>query len=598
MENYYLKFKHLLGYFVAHLQWLTNSDSTDIGYQIYIDKYVKAGNFYKQGHGYKDDNIEKQVAEWDHYDIGQININVQGNYGTDYTTKKCYLNWRDTGINVIAEWQNNKVIDFQVYIYDYEDTGNWESKGKKYPLSELNLFDKKDDVSPSLVKLYNLYYQLYEQYLSNIQMKKIQDYIDVLKQKGQIILQGAPGTGKTYTAKNMAETMIFNHISADKKEQACKLSNSEQFKLVQFHPSYSYEDFVRGIIVDTEDSNNGLPTYKPINKIFGEFAERATKNWLDSQKDTASFSHQRLIAQQYDLFKQSIENDLQTQSKYPLKNSTSIVGVDDDALRCNRYSNLKDCVRLKDQDIILGYIGLNQTPQVTIKNNNKLSKSARSGMYYIYQQLIEKFTDYLKTNNLQYSNHSKEQEKEELKNYVLVIDEINRANLSSVLGELIYALEYRGEKIDTMYSVDDDNGMIVPPNLFIIGTMNTADRSVGQIDYALRRRFAFVTILPTVLDINGFNRDLFKDVSSLFVENIDEYIKDPVNTQIKPSKWLSEEFLPSDVWIGHSYFIGNKAYRLKYEIIPILKEYIKDGILKTSITTGENIYDKIKSLAK
>lgn len=593
MENYHLKFKHLLGYFVAHLQWLTNSDETDIGYQIYIDKYVKADNFYKQGQGYKDDNIEKQVAEWDHYDIGQININVQGNYGS-YTTKKCYINWRGTGINVIAEWQNNKVIDFQVYIYDYKDTYDWESKGTKYPLSELNLFDKKDDVSLSLVKLYNLYYQLYEQYLSNIHMKKIQDYISVLKQKGQIILQGAPGTGKTYTAKNMAETMIFNHISADKKEQACKLSKSEQFKLVQFHPSYSYEDFVRGIIVDTEDSNNGLPTYRSINKIFGEFAERATDNWLDSQKDTA----ETWVEDQYRSFKQSIKKVLQDkESKYPVEGVASIVGVDDHALRCNRYSNPNDCVNLKDFDIISGYIGLNQTPQVKIKDNNKLSKSARGTMYYIYQNLIDKFTCYLKTNNLQYSNYSKKQEREKLEDYVLVIDEINRANLSSVLGELIYALEYRGEKIDTMYSVDGENGMIVPPNLFIIGTMNTADRSVGQIDYALRRRFAFVTILPEALDINDFDNDLFKAVSSLFVKNIDEYMKDPINIQIKRSEWLSEEFLPSDVWIGHSYFIGNKAYILKYEIILILKEYIKDGILKTSITTGENIYDKIKSFS-
>ena len=80
------------------------------------------------------------------------------------------------------------------------------------------------------------------------------------------------------------------------------------------------------------------------------------------------------------------------------------------------------------------------------------------------------------------------------------IDEINRANLSSVLGELIYALEYRGEAVESMYEVEGSNKIILPPNLYIIGTMNTADRSVSQIDYAIRRRFAFVDVLPKVLE--------------------------------------------------------------------------------------------------
>src|SRR5690606_7139407 len=86
--------------------------------------------------------------------------------------------------------------------------------------------------------------------------------------------------------------------------------------------------------------------------------------------------------------------------------------------------------------------------------------------------------------------------------YVLIIDEINRANLPAVLGELIYALEYRGEGVDSMYDLDGDTSIILPPNLYIIGTMNTADRSVGHIDYAIRRRFAFVEVLPSAEVIN------------------------------------------------------------------------------------------------
>src|SRR5690606_36146574 len=174
------------------------------------------------------------------------------------------------------------------------------------------------------------------------------------------------------------------------------------------------------------------------------------------------------------------------------------------------------------------------------------------------------------------------QAKTELKNYVLIIDEINRANLSSVLGELIYALEYRGEAVESMYAVGNDSKLILPPNLYIIGTMNTADRSVGHIDYAIRRRFAFVDVLPKDLseEVNiSFDTELFYSVENLFDTN------------------LSPEFEKKDVQLGHSYFIdkskdgGSMDIRLEYEIKPILLEYVKDGVL-----IGDDIKKLIEDL--
>jgi len=168
------------------------------------------------------------------------------------------------------------------------------------------------------------------------------------------------------------------------------------------------------------------------------------------------------------------------------------------------------------------------------------------------------------------------------------VDEINRANLSSVLGELIYALEYRGEAVESMYKVGD-NDLVLPPNLYIIGTMNTADRSVGHIDYAIRRRFAFVDLLPNDLSEDesvNFASDLFIEVKQLFTT--DDYQS--------RSAYLSQEFEPKDVALGHSYFIdksdegGSIDVRLEYEIKPILFEYVKDGVLK------ENALEKIRSL--
>ena len=192
--------------------------------------------------------------------------------------------------------------------------------------------------------------------------------------------------------------------------------------------------------------------------------------------------------------------------------------------------------------------------------------------------------------------------------YILIIDEINRADLPSVLGELIYALEYRynhkkennkDAAVESLYDKAKDGEepdlvLLLPDNLYIIGTMNTSDRSVGHIDYAIRRRFAFVDVLPNIEPIRAAGIDKFKTVCELFIEEYDAV--DWNNPKFKPSKHISSEFKPEDVMIGHSYFITKEKdedgkpldeikqmeLKLKYEIVPILKEYVKDGILKQS----------------
>lgn len=146
-----------------------------------------------------------------------------------------------------------------------------------------------------------------------------------------------------------------------------------------------------------------------------------------------------------------------------------------------------------------------------------------------------------------------------------------------MLGELIYALEYRGEPVTTMYEFEGERQIILPKNLYIIGTMNTADRSVGHIDYAIRRRFAFVSVLPDEKIIeNEQALNIFKEVVRLFEEH------------------LSADFQKEDVMIGHSYFLVKDkaalAIKLEYEIKPILKEYLKDGVLNESASKSiENL---------
>lgn len=273
---------------------------------------------------------------------------------------------------------------------------------------------------------------------------KPEEAISVLKNKKQIILQGSPGTGKTRLAKEIAYYLIkgeaLSNDEKERQEQLVFLIQTKQYKLIQFRPAYSYEDFVRGIVATT--AANGDVNYEVQNKVLAEMAE-------------------------------------------------------------NAIDNLKE-------------------------------------------------------------------------DYVLIIDEINRANLSSVLGELIYALEYRGESVESMYEYEGRREIILPENLYIIGTMNTADRSVGHVDYAIRRRFAFVDVDTDESVIPDNAKPLFNEVKALF------------------DVYLSEEFELTDVMIGHSYFLkGNLDLALEYEIKPILQEYRKDGVL---VDREDKIKDKIEAL--
>lgn len=279
-----------------------------------------------------------------------------------------------------------------------------------------------------LIKKYNLHK---EQIIKDNSKEKamITDKVDLLEFKKQIILQGPPGTGKTRLAKQIARFMVKNETE-DKIDDI-----KEQVKIVQFHPSYSYEDFVRGIVAKS--------------------------------------------------------------------NGTHIEYITEDKLLIN------------------------------------ISKQAISNPD---------------------------------KNYILIIDEINRANLSSVLGELIYALEYRGKSVESMYADINGNREIkLPENLYIIGTMNTADRSIGHIDYAIRRRFAFTNILSNENNVlSGFPNGevIYNRTVELFTDT-----------------YISPEFNIDDIKIGHSYFIVENdskeelQKKLEFEIKPLLMEYVKDGIL-------------------
>ena len=372
---------------------------------------------------------------------------------------------------------------------------------------------------------------------------KIQKYINLLHYKPQIILQGPPGTGKTREAKRIARMLLG--LAED-----TPLEGSEQFKLIQFHPSYSYEDFVRGIVAKPNEEGDGI-VYTAENKVLGEFAHRALKVF---HKPIWEHFKDSLIEKNKDLF-------------FDKEETIKFYKIDTDK---NNEEFLFYQYRNKDKKewesdrkpISLSRNFTNENLKDKFKKFYEVEDNKAWDWKYITDYFIEWAENFKRINS-----------------YVLIIDEINRANLSAVLGELIYALEYRGEAVQSMYAIDDDNSLVLPPNLYIIGTMNTADRSVGHIDYAIRRRFAFVNVLPKDLTSelgNQFESVLFAKVTNLFNTN------------------LSSEFKKEDVQLGHSYFITKNTpidIRWEYEIKPILLEYVKDGIL-----IGQDIEEKINSL--
>ena len=407
----------------------------------------------------------------------------------------------------------------------------------------------------------------YAQYLLNImngntQAQEDNLVIKLLKYKPQIILQGPPGTGKTREAKCIAKALLG-------LGENDSLEDNEQFKLIQFHPSYSYEDFVRGIVAKPNEEGNGI-VYTAENKILGTFAKEAFNNWHKAQQSTQTLKEEEV----FEAFIEHIKEELAQSEdyKYPLTEAVYLFDADD-----KRFKYKGDNWEVHSKGLNMKFseikkiIDSNTTERKDIIKNYNLEALTRQMSTY-FLRIVEKYYEFRE-------NYKPTVDKIPLKNYVLVIDEINRANLSAVLGELIYALEYRGEAVQSMYAIEEENNLILPPNLYIIGTMNTADRSVGHIDYAIRRRFAFVNILPKDLTNelgDQFESELFAKVTNLFNTN------------------LSSEFKKQEVQLGHSYFITKNTpidIRWEYEIKPILLEYVKDGIL-----VGEGIETTINNL--
>ncbi len=310
-----------------------------------------------------------------------------------------------------------------------------------------------------------------------------------LLESKNIILHGAPGTGKTFLAQKIAADIISNGTC----KEFDKLSDEQklQYKFVQFHPSYDYTDFVEGMRPKLNE--DGTMCFDLQDGIFKKFVSCARKNYEDSQKTIETIEKEDIAHDAMDDF---IVNVKLGYDKYTTitGNEFYITGYDDKHIYISIPANQQvNKLSLNKEEI-----------KKMLEDGRKFSKvkditaffgKLNATMGYSYDLAI--YNEIKKRKSKAKSVATKKEQKK----YIFVIDEINRGEISKIFGELFFSIEpsYRGKKgeISTQYANlrDDPNEKFyIPENVYIIGTMNDIDRSVDSFDFAMRRRFRFVEL--------------------------------------------------------------------------------------------------------
>lgn len=355
-----------------------------------------------------------------------------------------------------------------------------------------------------------------------------------------IILYGPPGTGKTFNSIDKAteiaapDRFILNDHSANKRVFD-ELRKTGQIEFVTFHQNYSYEDFVVGI---SPDVTSGTLRFDKREGIFKQLAERAKQNWLAANNKEQEDMDFTFVFNSF--FAKLIEEEV-TEVEIPMKSKNykfKVTSIDVDEGR----------IKFTKQSGGTGH-------DLLVKNVKRIYEGTldygTEGLAVYYNPLVEKLKDFAK------DLEPRRSAIEKLKNFVLVIDEINRANISKVFGELITLLEddkRLGEENELKITLPNgEKDFVVPPNLYIIGTMNTADKSIALIDIALRRRFEFLGYYPKYKDIDP--------EASSFLQKINANI--------------FEKKKSADYLIGHAYFMKHQPIEtvLRNKVIPLLMEY-------------------------
>ena len=443
-----------------------------------------------------------------------------------------------------TEYKNRRTIDWKA-------KGEWTDDAGDIVTKTLTDITKYPDYVERLSKLLKI--ELNDTASKNIQMEHPLN----------TILYGPPGTGKTYNTVLRAAEIIENR-KIDSYNEALAIFKSklhDQIEFITFHQNYSYEDFIQGLRPETD--NKSSLVFDKKDGVFKKIAEKALENLKLSKKAPEELSSEVKFDKALELFSDRI---LESEDNYKINDTAYIFEVEGDAFRYTgeRWTNHANGLRMKFSDLKEFYRN-NVKSRIDIKSLSGISGLANQHAtyyYLVYAEIVKHLPKKVEEPHI--VNH---------KNYVIIIDEINRANISRVFGELITLIEPDKRShgaIPMEAKLPSGDLFVVPSNLFIIGTMNTADKSIALLDIALRRRFEFEAMYPKY-EIEG-------------QEIYDVDILKKINEQIIKSKG-------HDFQIGHAYFMGeNKDLisRMNKKVIPLLLEYYMNdekevkGILQSS----------------
>ena len=396
-------------------------------------------------------------------------------------------------------------------------------------------------------------------------------YSNKLIESKNIIFRGAPGTGKTYLAREIAADIIsdgyFDDFSLLTDEQ------KEQVEFVQFHPSYDYSDFVEGL--RPKINADGSMGFELRDGIFKRFVERARKNYENSQKTQEIVEKEASAQESIADFFASVEFGVDTFETVN-KNKFTITSADDEHIEIAIPGNaMVNKLRLNTDE-------LRQMLESDATFTMVRDVTAFFGKKFATQAYSYDFALYKENKKVSAPVVQRTVAPEKLKKYIFIIDEINRGEISKIFGELFFALDpgYRGSAgaVSTQYAnlhTDPSKKFYIPENVYIIGTMNDIDKSVDSFDFAMRRRFRFIEIKA---------EERLEMLASLGDELENEAIRrmTALNQEILKTEELNENYQ-----IGGSYFL--KLKDLTFDqlwtdyLCPLLQEYIRGMYDETAI---------------
>lgn len=400
-------------------------------------------------------------------------------------------------------------------------------------------------------------------------------YIDILNNNHNIVFTGAPGTGKTYLAKQIASEMVLDNYDFENLTDNEKKMFDERVGFVQFHPSYDYTDFVEGLRPITD--GNGNVGFERRDGVFKEFCKRAIIN----EKESSFYSQYNKLC-----------DDIRNNNEYTLKlksgkESTPLSVTTNNTIKwkCQGTDNI-DVNAVTCDRLIKLYSKYNSIEIIdNLTNIDSVIRDIIGGCnstYYwaVLREVVRRI-------------------KEVKKDYVFIIDEINRGEISKIFGELFFSVdpEYRGEKgkVKTQYQnmIEDGdvfkNDFYVPDNVYIIGTMNDIDRSVESMDFAMRRRFTWIEI----------DADSRKDM----LDRLGNYAEEAKARMAALNRVIAEAHeLGKAYEIGPAYFLKFKDLDNNFDNLwemnlePLLREYLRGyNNTKKIIEDCKNAYNSKKT---